>query len=281
VGVVVSVVIACRNAEDLLAGQLGALAAQEASFPWEVILVDNGSTDRSVEVAESFADRLDLTVVSAPERASQCYAQNVGAKVAASDTLVIVNADDEVAPGFVTAMHDALQLHDFVFAPSDVATLNRGWVSGAHDTTESTHGTWPGFAGGSAFGVSRFALDAIGGFPEEYGPTWDIAASIRLQQQGFELYRLPEGLLRYRYRTTIPALFRQTLHWGYYQTMVYRDFSAAVPARPLRLVAREWSAAVGRPIQARSKADLARCAVRFGYNCGRIKGSLRHRTLYL
>src|SRR4051794_8389325 len=107
-----SVVIPCLNAEDFLAGQLDALAAQTASFPWEVILVDNGSTDHSVDVAKSYADQLDLTVVSAPERASQCYAQNVGVKVARSDKLVIVNADDEVAAGFIAAMYDALQQHD-------------------------------------------------------------------------------------------------------------------------------------------------------------------------
>src|SRR4051812_683799 len=101
---VLSVVIPCLNAEDFLAGQLDALAAQDASFPWEVILVDNGSTDRSVEIAERYTDQLGLTVVSAPERASQCYAQNVGVKVARSDKLVIVNADDEVAPGFMAAM---------------------------------------------------------------------------------------------------------------------------------------------------------------------------------
>src|SRR4051794_566972 len=72
-----SVIIPCRDAEGYVGRQLDALASQETSFPWELILVDNGSTDRSVQIAETYADRMQLRVVSAPDRANQAYARNV------------------------------------------------------------------------------------------------------------------------------------------------------------------------------------------------------------
>ena len=82
-----SVIIPCRNAEAYLARQFDALASQETSFAWELVLVDNGSTDRSVQIAETYAERMQLRVVPAPDRANQAYARNVGAKEAYAEKL--------------------------------------------------------------------------------------------------------------------------------------------------------------------------------------------------
>jgi glycosyltransferase involved in cell wall biosynthesis len=277
-----SVIIPCLNAEEYIECQLNALASQDVPFPWEVILVDNGSTDNSVRLAENYRDRIPLTITSALDRASPSYAQNVGCKLARADSLVIIGADDEVAPGFISSMYAALQEHEFVTSVSDVIPLNPAWARHAQNTSASTHGAWPSFAGGSALGVARHALDSVGGCPEEYGPTWDIALSIRLQQAGFELFRLPKRLLRYRFRTSILGLFRQTRSWGCHQALVYRDFGAAtVPPRSIRLVLSEWRAILRDVAHARKRADIARCAVRAGYSVGRLQGSMRFRVFYL
>ncbi len=61
--VVVSVVLACRNAEKYLARQLDALASQACSEPWELVISDNGSTDRSKWILEEFRPRFPRMVV--------------------------------------------------------------------------------------------------------------------------------------------------------------------------------------------------------------------------
>jgi len=52
-----SVVIPARNAEGWLSEQLEALADQEVDQGWEVILADNGSSDGTVAVFDSFSPR--------------------------------------------------------------------------------------------------------------------------------------------------------------------------------------------------------------------------------
>jgi glycosyltransferase involved in cell wall biosynthesis len=276
------VIIPCRNAGQHLSQQLEALASQATSFPWELIVVDNGSTDRSVSIAEEYERRLRLRVVPALERPNQAYARNVGAQAARADKLIFVDADDEVAPGFLTAMYLALREHDLVMSPQDLDALNPGWNREAHDVSTASQGAFATYAFGSGVGLSRRALESAGGWPEEYTPCEDMALTYRLAQSGVALACLPQPLLRYRFRDSLGGLFRQTRIWGCREALVHREFDAAfVSRRTLRLAVSEWLGVVGELITARSRTDLARFAVRLGYSVGRFQGSLRYRTFYL
>src|SRR6266511_2360708 len=93
---VVTVIVPCRNPGPHFRPLLESLAKQDLSEPWEVIIVDNGSTDGSRAVASEFAGRLNVTVVDASHRANASYARNVGVRVASGDKLLFVDADDEV-----------------------------------------------------------------------------------------------------------------------------------------------------------------------------------------
>jgi glycosyltransferase involved in cell wall biosynthesis len=276
-----SVIIPCRNAEGYVGRQLDALASQETSFPWELILVDNGSTDRSVQIAETYADRIQLRVVSAPDRANQAYARNVGAKAACAEKLVFIDADDEVAPRFLASMFATLGEHDFVASPREVDALNPAWIRDAHDVPESAYGAFSPFAFGSAMGLSRRVFESVGGCPEEYAPCEDMALSYRLRRAGVALVFLPEPLHHYRFRKSIRGLFSQTRVWGYREALVYRDFrEPLVPSRSASLALSEWRSALRELMAARTRADVARCAVRLGYSAGRFHGSLRYRVFY-
>ena len=54
----VSVIIPMHNAEATIADQLEALTEQRYEGPWEVIVVDNASTDASVDAVMKFEQRL-------------------------------------------------------------------------------------------------------------------------------------------------------------------------------------------------------------------------------
>ena len=87
---------------------------------WEVVLADNGSTDASVAVAESFRDRLpSLVVVDASGKRGRSYARNEGAKAARGANLTFIDADDVVAPGWLAALGAALETYAFVAARHD------------------------------------------------------------------------------------------------------------------------------------------------------------------
>ena len=109
-----SVIIPCLNAANTIAVQLDALAAQQWDQPWEVIVADNGSTDDSIAIIERYKTTLPhLRIADASARRGQPYALNVGAMAATGEALAFCDADDEVAPGWLSAMGEALSKHDF------------------------------------------------------------------------------------------------------------------------------------------------------------------------
>ncbi len=104
----VSVVIALRNKGPWIGAQLEALAAQRYAGPWEVVVVDNGSTDDGPQVARAMAEPLpELRVVDASDRRGTSHARNVGAHAARGDLLLYCDGDDVVAPGWIEAMVEA------------------------------------------------------------------------------------------------------------------------------------------------------------------------------
>ncbi|NJN88072.1 MAG: glycosyltransferase family 2 protein, partial [Leptolyngbyaceae cyanobacterium SL_7_1] len=100
-----TVVIPCYNAAGTIAIQLEALARQEFSQPWELIVADNGSTDGTQAIAEKYADQFThFRLVDASAQRGAAHGRNVGVSVAQSDAIVFCDADDEVAPGWLSAM---------------------------------------------------------------------------------------------------------------------------------------------------------------------------------
>ena len=75
-----SVIVRCRDEHETLGRTLSTLRAQ--TVPAEIIVVDSGSVDGSVELARREADRV---IEIPPERFSYGYSLNVGAQAASAD----------------------------------------------------------------------------------------------------------------------------------------------------------------------------------------------------
>lgn len=124
-----SIIIPCFNAGQTIAVQLEALAQQEWSQPWEIIIADNGSTDETIKIVQTYQQRLpNLKIVDASKKRGAAHARNVGARVAQSEALAFCDADDEVAPGWVAAMGEALSEYDLVGGRDEHWKLNEPWL---------------------------------------------------------------------------------------------------------------------------------------------------------
>ena len=128
-----SVILPCFNGAETIAVQLQALVGQHWPGGWELIVVNNGSTDRSMEIVDTYRDRFrHLTVAQAhvpnTPRLGVPHSYNTGIKAATGDAYVFCEADDEVAPGWLAAMGHALTQHDFVVARLDHRKLNAEWL---------------------------------------------------------------------------------------------------------------------------------------------------------
>jgi tetratricopeptide (TPR) repeat protein len=108
-GLTVSLCMIVKDEEEMLPGCLEAVVDGVD----EVIVVDTGSTDRTVEIAESFG----ATVIHFPWNGSFADARNVGLDAAKGDWLLYLDADEHLVPG------DAAKIREL---------LGRTWREGFH-----------------------------------------------------------------------------------------------------------------------------------------------------
>ncbi len=218
---VLSVIIACRNAESTLGVQLEALAREPRHAEWEVVLCDNGSTDGTVALAESYRTRLpNLRVVPADGRPGPAYARNAGAATATAPWLAFVDADDEIAPGWVTAMLAALGEHTFVAGRFEARRLNspaalRSRQLQQHSGLQDS-GIGPRLphAGAGNMGVHRRVFEAVGGFDVDLGCLEDTDFCWRVQLAGEPLVFRPDAVVHVRLRTTFRRIWGQGRSYG-------------------------------------------------------------------
>ncbi len=108
---VVSVVIPALNAAGTIGATLDALERQDLGQPYEVIVVDNGSTDDTAEIARQAAGPVTVLTQS-PQRPGA--ARNRGAAEASSPTLAFTDADCVPTPSWLRAGLAAMEKADLV-----------------------------------------------------------------------------------------------------------------------------------------------------------------------
>ena len=102
----VSVVIPCRNAEPWV-GETVASVVSQADVSLELIVVDDGSDDRSAEIASASADGRLTLIRQAGSGVSR--ARNTGTAAASAPFVQYLDADDVLLPGTLAARVSALE----------------------------------------------------------------------------------------------------------------------------------------------------------------------------
>ncbi len=111
----ISVVIMCYNEELTIGACLAALSIQEPQA-FEVIVVDNNCTDRTVEIAKRFSF---VTIIKEPVQ-GMTPARNTGMAAASGDVLARIDADTVVQPGWIEAIQRTFQNPDVAAATGPV-----------------------------------------------------------------------------------------------------------------------------------------------------------------
>ena len=283
-----SVVIPCLDAAATLPAQLAALAAQQHAGEWEVIVADNGSRDGSRAVAESFREHLpSLRVVDAGDRPGQAHARNAGAAAAKGDALLFVDADDEVAPGWLAAMAAALAEHPFVACRYDNETLNPEWVRETHLNPQRDGVTvydYPPYlphAGGGGLGIRRSLHESVGGFDETLPALEDTDYCWRVQRAGHGLAFAPDAVVRIRHRLDLRSLFRQGWRFGRWNVAMYKRYRPlGMPRLGVTPGLLRWAKLLlVTPLMLLTRRGRARWTWLMGWRLGRLHGCLAERVL--
>lgn len=283
----VSVIIPAYNAADTLGEQLDALRDQTYTGKWEIIVVDNGSTDETAALVEARRQTIpNVRLVAAPTKQGRSYACNVGAKAAHGQVLVFCDADDVAAPMWLESLVQAIVGHDFVGGSVEIHQLNPNapWrPNPVPDSTRPALGFLPQ-APGTNMAVTRRAFEAVGGFTEDIPPCEDIDISWRLQLHGYCLRYAPGALMHIRFRPTVQALWKQLISAAESHVFLYQHFASyGMPRYPAReVLGRYYWLILNLPRLPRAdRQERGRYIKRAAVCWGRIRGSLRYRTLYL
>lgn len=281
-----SVVIPCLNEAETIAIQLEALANQKWSAPWEVILSDNGSTDGTLAIVEKYRERLpNLRIVDASARRGASYARNMGVWAATGEAVVFCDADDEVAPGWIAAMGEALAEYHFVVSQIEDEKLNPPWVKKIWHPSRNGPRKYLDFLPAAAtwgIGVKRSLHEAMGGFNESLRRMEDIDYCWRAQLTGVELHFVPDAVVHYRYRSTVADTFRRAFLDGEFQALLYKKYAVVgMPWRSWKSSAWAWIRLLKRLPRLRQRHSRIRWVADFGIHIGRLWGSIKYQVLAL
>ncbi len=237
---VLSVVIACLNAEQTLAQQLDALAAQACPVPWELLVCDNGSTDGSRELARTYRERLPVVVVDASARRGPGAARNVGVERARGRWLAFCDADDVVASDWLATVCAALGDHQFVAGRFDYGRLNSRRVRRTRDADQvnalqrSGAGTAMAHAGAGNMGIHRALFRRVGGFDPAVPCLEDTDLSWRVQRSGAPLTFVTGLVVHVRLRSSLREIYRQGVAYGSAHAQLEQRYVGSDPAsRPV------------------------------------------------
>lgn len=198
----ISVVIPNWNGRRWLPGCLAALAAQERAAD-EVIVVDNGSRDGSLEYLRD--EHPEVRVVALSDNTGFAHAANLGLHMTTGEVVALINADVELAPDWLartTAVLDAhpeaasvackmLSLRDPRIVDDAGDVLRRDGVCEQRGRFGPDDGRWdmPGEVFGACAGAALYRRSAVvtaGGFHEPYfAYLEDVDLALRLRLAGW------------------------------------------------------------------------------------------------
>jgi glycosyltransferase involved in cell wall biosynthesis len=227
----VSVVLCCYNGAQTVGEQLAALAQQDYAGPWELVFVNDASTDASVAIAESWQDRVPLRTVhtdGAGAPVGLANARNVGGRAARGQVLLFCDADDVADAKWISALAYASRdapavggfLEETLLNQDDLRTWRFPVTAGE---LPLAFGKIPAAVGANC-GVWTKVFNAIGGFDTEFsrlGSGEDMDFFIRVQLAGYELRYVPTAVMHYRHRAGLRSLARQWYRYGRTNTLNY------------------------------------------------------------
>lgn len=233
----VSVVIAARNAAETIGSQVTAVLTQACNRSWELIVVDDASTDQTARAADEAAGqagRYRRLTVTAPLGASG--ARRAGVDVALGALLVFCDADDVVQRGWLQALTEGSETDDAVGGYCDDTLLNPARLR-RRRPAQPIDGLPVGVGGvryglGANLAVRRDVYDAVGGWDPTIAHGTDLDLCLRLQAAGFSLGWTPDAVVAYRHRPRRWALVVQSYRWGEADALLARRHASYLADRP-------------------------------------------------
>jgi glycosyltransferase involved in cell wall biosynthesis len=218
-------------------------AAFSSTYPdFEVVAVDDCSTDGSIEIIKRFP----CTLVDLDAHSGASRARNAGARHASGNILFFIDAD-------CILQNDTLSLAARALADGENKVIGGTYTAVAYDDTffstfqsifihySETKKREPDYIATHAMVIDRSLFDQSGGFSEDFLPILeDVEFSHRLRRSGYSLVMYPDILVQHIFNFTfaksLKNAFRKSMFWTEY-SLANRDVftDSGTASRELKL----------------------------------------------
>lgn len=108
----ISVIVPVYNVEPYLETCVDSLLQQKIDEPYEIVLVDDGSTDKSGELCDALAEKYDIVRAFHKENGGLSSARNYGITHTTGDKVTFVDSDDYVSEEYLSILLDLMNKYD-------------------------------------------------------------------------------------------------------------------------------------------------------------------------
>ena len=223
-----SIVMPALNEEAYIADAIRSITPRDGEgFDYEILILDGGSSDRTVPIVENLAVGNPRIRVINNERRSQAAAMNIAARAAdaRSDLLVRADCHADYPPGFVGKCIETMRAKDVASVVVSMNThgktcLQRA-IAAAQNSVIGNGGSAHRVAGRSGYvdhghhaAFDRRDFVELGGYDESFTHNEDAEFDVRLVRSGRRIY-LSDVSITYFPRSDFVSLARQYFNFGW------------------------------------------------------------------
>jgi cellulose synthase/poly-beta-1,6-N-acetylglucosamine synthase-like glycosyltransferase len=219
-----SVIIPAFNAQETVAGCLNALHAQTLpSSEWQVIIIDDGSTDATKQIVASFHW---ANLVSIPHQGAAA-ARNRGAERARGSILLFTDADCEPQTDWIATLLAAFDDPAVMGAKGTYRTRQRNqiarWVQLEYEEkyARMSRSRTIDFIDTNCAGYRREIFLANGGFDETLPVDEDQEFSFRMAERGHKMIFVPKAIVYHQHAADLRTYWDRKYRIGYWKVRVH------------------------------------------------------------
>ncbi len=217
-----SVIVPVYNRIDEVSDLLESLSHQ-TNHDFEIILVEDGSTEPCKHIADKYVDILDIQYYHKSNE-GRSIARNYGIERARGEYFIFFDSDCVIPEGYFDALNMKLkENYTDCFGGPDAAHDSFTDVQKAINYSMTSFLTTGGIRGGKVqmekfvprsfnMGYSRKVWEKVGGFHEMFSE--DIDMSTRIRQADFSIQLIRDAYVYHKRRTSLPKFWRQTYVFG-------------------------------------------------------------------